>query len=238
MCARDQGTKSAGQQPLPHARCGPSDSRSPRTEACDAGPGVRYAMLRQGRVSAAGRAGSQAEATAGARAPEALEQRRACGARRASWHARDTLQTQRRRERCLLLARPNIFEVGPPARRAAGHFQLSLPALRCSAPAPAQRGWARLRGGMAAAALFAACKAGDAACVRAELARPGGAALVNAKDVAYVRAHARVAAAAPRGHCSPAACIPSLRAAFVCRSLGPRRCTTPPRAGTRRWPRR
>ena len=43
---------------------------------------------------------------------------------------------------------------------------------------------------MAAAALFAACKAGDAACVRAELARPGGAALVNAKDVAYVRARA------------------------------------------------
>jgi len=41
---------------------------------------------------------------------------------------------------------------------------------------------------MAAAALFAACKAGDAACVRAELARPGAAALVNAKDVAYVRA--------------------------------------------------
>ena len=40
---------------------------------------------------------------------------------------------------------------------------------------------------MAAAALFAACKAGDAACVRAELARPGAAALVNAKDVAYVR---------------------------------------------------
>ncbi len=38
-----------------------------------------------------------------------------------------------------------------------------------------------------AAALFAACKAGDAACVRAELARAGAAGLVNAKDVAYVR---------------------------------------------------
>ena len=58
---------------------------------------------------------------------------------------------------------------------------------------------ARLRGALraepaaapemaSAAALFAACKSGDAACVRTELSRPGAGALVNAKDVAYVRA--------------------------------------------------
>ena len=50
----------------------------------------------------------------------------------------------------------------------------------------------------AAASLFAACKAGDAGSVRAELSRPGGAALVNAKDVAYVRARRRQG-----GACTP-----------------------------------